>query len=70
MNQNQAAAFIAAQAAILNCRVEALKAENQYRMACGHSPAYGEEAFRSVEVDFDPVISYNAIMQLYQNCER
>lgn len=26
-------------------RVEAMKAENAFRMACGNSPAYGEDAF-------------------------
>lgn len=26
-------------------RIEGMKAENQYRMSCGNSPAYGEDAF-------------------------
>lgn len=28
-----------------HARIEAMKAENMYRLSCGHSVAYGEEAF-------------------------
>lgn len=30
-----------------NARVEGMKAENQHRLNCGYSIAYGEEAFEA-----------------------
>ena len=34
-----------------SARVEGMKAENEYRLTCGNSPAYGEEAF-AVEANY------------------
>ncbi len=48
MTPEERAAFIIAQAACLNAEVAGMLAENQHRMNCGNSIAYGEEAFQDV----------------------
>lgn len=47
MNENQRAAFIMAQAAVLQAEVAGMVAENQHRLSLGHSIAYGEDAFQA-----------------------
>ena len=37
-------------------------AENQHRMNCGNSIAYGEEAFIELQKRFEPVLGYNALV--------
>ena len=60
-------AFVLAQVALLNCRVEGMKAENRHRIACGNSIAYGEEEFRHVESEFESLIGCNAILAMRIN---
>jgi hypothetical protein len=66
MNENQSAAFIMSQTALLNCRVAGMVAENQHRTNCGLSIAYGADEFDSVEKEFEATISENAILKLYR----
>lgn len=37
--------YILIEAFAINAEIEAMKAENQHRHACGNSIAYGEDAF-------------------------
>lgn len=66
MNRNQAAAFINAQTAIMQCRLQGMLAENQTAIVIGDTPPYGEKQFAELEAEFSPVIGYNAIYQLYE----
>lgn len=45
MTPEQKAAFIMAQAAVLNAEIAGMVAENIYRQACGKTIAYDEQAF-------------------------
>lgn len=54
------AAFIMAQAACAMARIAGMQAENQHRVACGGSIAYGEEAFAQVEAEY--MIGHNAVI--------
>jgi len=65
MTHAEAAAFITAQTALLNCRVAGMMAENAHRMNCGNSIAYGEDAFIAVEREFAGVIGHNAALELF-----
>jgi len=65
MTHAQAAAFVMAQAALLNCRVAGMQAENTHRMNCGNAIAYGEDAFIAVEREFGGVIGHNAAIELF-----
>lgn len=51
------ALIVAAQA-----RIAGMQAENQHRLACGDSIAYGEDAF-NIEADFLEQLSIQAINQ-------
>jgi len=65
MTNNQAAAYVMAQAALMNCRVAGMVAENMQRAALGHSMAYGTDEFFAVEREFDAVIGHNAVCTLF-----
>ena len=60
MNEESRAAFIVAQAAMLNCRVAGMVAENMQRAAIGASMAYVEDAFAALAQEFDGLLGYNA----------
>jgi hypothetical protein len=70
MNQNQAAAFIAAQTALMQCRMHGMIAENQFASVRGEYPVYDELRFAQLADEFEPVIGYNATLQLYEHAER
>lgn len=53
MNNAVARLFVAAQAE--QARIEGMKAENQRRIDCGHSIAYGEEAFSIAAGNLDRI---------------
>lgn len=36
-----------------NARIEAMKAENQHRLACGNGISYGEDAFNAQAGELD-----------------
>lgn len=61
-NDELKAAFINAHVAMLNCRVAGMQAENQHRLDCGNSIAYGVEQFTDVEAEFEPVLGHNALI--------
>lgn len=65
MTPEQAAAFIVAQAAMLNARIAGMVAENMQRAALGHSMAYGADEFFAVEREFDNYLGYNAVVALF-----
>lgn len=65
MTHNEAAAYVIGQAAELMARVAGMQAENQHRLACGNSIAYGQEAFEKV-VD-DAQCHHNAAMTVFRN---
>ncbi len=70
MNKNQAASFISAQAALLNCRVSGMIAENQMQIIQNGNPIFIMEDFKQLQYEFEPVLGYNAIHTLYENtCE-
>lgn len=46
MNEEQKAAFLMSQVAMLNAQIAGMVAENQYREAIGESPAYNEADFQ------------------------
>ena len=48
LTPEQTAAFAIAQASLLNAEVKAMEAENQHRLSCGHSIAYGAKEFEDV----------------------
>lgn len=51
-------AFLIAQAAILNARIATMQASNLERADVGMAPAYGEQQFTSVQMEF-PHLEYN-----------
>ena len=57
-------AFILAQVALLNCEIAGMQAENQHRMNCTQSIAYGEEAFAIVYKKYEAMISKDAILNM------
>lgn len=58
-------AFATAQAALLNCRVAGMQAENQQRLSLGYSVAYGHDAFSKVDDEFQALIGSNELLLLY-----
>lgn len=68
MNAAQAAAFISAQTALLNCRVAGMTAENQLRLSTVGVAAYGDEAFAALERQYEYILGHNAVLTLYQGC--
>lgn len=67
MTHDQAAAYVAAQTALLNCRVAGMVAENQHRVSCGNSVAYDGKSFFEVEQEFEALIGFNEVVALYAN---
>ena len=65
MNQEQRITFINSQIACANAEVEGMKAENQYRVDCGHSIAYGEEAFYKVAETYG--LTHNQVIEYLSN---
>lgn len=63
MTPEQAAAFVNAQAVAAVAEVQGMVAENQHRMACGNSIAYGEEAFAEIEGKYG--LGHNTVCRLF-----
>ena len=59
MNENQRAAFVVAQAAMLNAEVAGMQAENMARVHLGQAMAYQEDAFRDVVNKYQGTIGHN-----------
>lgn len=66
MTPEQVAAFVNAQAALLNARVAAMTAENMQRAALGHSMAYTEEQFDEVIREYEGTLGHNAALELFR----
>ena len=66
MTDELKAAFINAQTAMMRAEMEGMLAENQYRMTCGNSPAYGEEAFIELRQRYEPILGYNSLITYIQ----
>ena len=62
MEDSLKAAILAARAAEVNAIVAGMIAENQHRVACGNSIAYGYEAFEALTSKYG--IGYNDIAKL------
>lgn len=52
MTHEERAAYINAQATLLRVEMEGMLAENQHRINCGNSIAYGEEAFTALRIRY------------------
>jgi hypothetical protein len=57
-------AFVLAQVALLNCEVAGMQAENQHRMNCGNSVAYGADQFAAVQQRYEALIGSNEILNM------
>ena len=57
-------AFVMAQVALLNCEVAGMQAENQHRMNCGLSLAYGADEFTGVRQRYETLIGSNEILNM------
>lgn len=64
MTKAEAIAYVQAQTVCALAAIEAMKAENAHREACGMSVAYGEEAFLQIPVTYG--IHHNAVVSLFQ----
>ena len=69
MNKNQAAAYVMAQAALLNAEIAGMQAENEFRTQIGKTIAYGDESFTDLRLRYKPVIGHNAVLDLYEVCD-
>jgi len=67
MTDEQKAAFVLAQIALMNCRVAGMQAENAKRAVSGESPAYDEAAFARLEMEYDGVLGHNAVLWLFRS---
>lgn len=65
MTAEQRAAFVAAQAAMLNAEITAMVAENMERQALGRSMAYTEKQFDAVIRRYEGVLGHNAVVTFF-----
>lgn len=65
MTPEQKAAFIAARTALFNAKIALMQAANTTREQRGESLAYGEEQFAKKIADWEAVIGYHAVLDLY-----
>ena len=62
MEPVERAAFLIAQAAMLNAEVARMQAENQHRMNCGNSIAYADAEFQAVIGSYESTLGYNGAL--------
>ena len=67
MTPEQKAALINAQTLLANAELMGMVAENQKRMSNRESLAYGESEFKSFGKKWDPIIGYNAILEIFHD---
>ncbi len=67
MTPEQRAAFVNAQTALLNCEVAGMVAQNQWMAHVGGTPAYDEPAFLAKFREYENVIGYNAVVDLFRD---
>lgn len=70
MTDEQKAAFINAQAAMMNGRIAEMVAANMQRAAEGSSMAYSGHNFYEVICEYEPVIGHNACLELFHDLKR
>ncbi|NCT58914.1 hypothetical protein GW776_05405 [archaeon] len=54
----------------MNCERAGMEAENTYRLNCGQSIIYGDEAFQSLYDKYAPLIGRNAFPEMFILSER
>ncbi len=65
MTPEQAAAFVNGQTAIMLIELHGMIAENSMRMRYDQAPAYTQSAFDEMTKRWEPVLGYNAILDLF-----
>lgn len=70
MNPTQAAAFIAAQTAMLLVELEAMKAANAHPFSGTEKPHYTEADFRDLYARYEPALGFNAVINIFQEAAR
>lgn len=63
MNTQEQVAYINTQALCARIEMEGMLAENQHRMNCGNSIAYGDEAFNKIATKYG--IHHNQVLELF-----
>ena len=67
MTNEQAAAFIQAQTALMNAEAERMKAANYEREMQGLSHAYGQEQWKDFIDEWQHVLGHNAVIELFRS---
>ena len=67
MTSAQSAAFIAAQTQMMRAEEQIMLAENEDRFRRGFAPANGPDQWLEFRDKWEPVLGYNAILQLYSD---
>ena len=70
MTDEQKAAFVNAQAAMMNGRIAEMVAANMQRAAEGHSMAYSSREFCEVIGEYEGTIGHNACIELFHDLKR
>ncbi len=65
MTPEQAVAYVMAQVALLNAEVAGMVAENQHRMNCSQSVAFGDDQFTKVVRSYAERIGHKALDTLF-----
>lgn len=65
MDKPEAVAYVQAMTACALIEAKGMEAENQHRLACGNSVAYGKEAFDALIEKYG--IHHNAVLLLFQS---
>jgi hypothetical protein len=68
MTPNQGAAYIMAQAALLNAKIASMEAANMARYHTGERVAYDEKAFADVEQEFGDILGHNPVLAIFEEC--
>lgn len=66
MTPEQKAAYVVAQAALLNAELAMAQADNKMREMQGYAPAYDGVAFADMLRRYEATIGHNAIMELFK----
>lgn len=67
MTPEQKAAFVNAQAALLNAEIAGMQAENQHRLSRGETIAYGEDGFHEAFKRYEGVLGHNAVISFFHD---
>ena len=64
MNEAQQAAYVFSQSVCALAEIEGMKADNQYRLGCGHQVAYVDADFERVAGKYG--IDHNSVLSLFR----